>query len=406
MNQAADPYALDQEAMNREAADLDQGGFKYPRLKLTSGRWVVRMLPAHPSREGVFFLKNFEAFNVGPNNKKIIPPGQFGLPDPLADELQKLKALGDKASLKRVSAMVSKKRVHIWIIIRSFTPTGAQAPLTVNPKTGVAYEAAGPHLWSVSGFHFTGVIAILNDPDYGNIVHPVTGRDLTIDYLPKEETKDGFPSYSFRAKPNVTELGDPAWLSEDLFAKHKIGEPSEGDYIIACLRGTEEAYKAERKEVRSANEEMAQRSPDPAGQQSASPAPGGTQASAVEASLEEIRRKNLAAAKSAGLPLNPVQEKQLAPPADKTDPALLTQEFWAGVNGKTIRLTGEVIQNDYVNRGHADALQLMLLDQKDGWKTATFRGFKPVASAPPPPPAGPPPPPGESVKTDLENALS
>ena len=162
MTQAADPYALDQEAMNREAADLDQGGFKYPRLKLSTGRWVIRMIPAHPSREGVFFLKNFEAFNVGPNNKKIIPPGQFGMPDPLADELQRLKALGDKASLKRAGAMVSKKRVHVWCIVRSFQPPGAQAALPQDPKTGQAYEAMGPHLWSVSGFHFTDVDAHLN----------------------------------------------------------------------------------------------------------------------------------------------------------------------------------------------------------------------------------------------------
>jgi len=414
MTQTQDPYALDQEAIAREAADLDSGGYAFPRLKLAHGRWVVRMIPAHPSREGVFFLKLQESFNVGPNGKKIIPPSQFGMADPLMDDIQRLKALGDKASLKRANAMNPKKRVHVWAVVRSFQPVvaGSSQALPVqvtDPKTGKSFEAMGPHLWSVSGYHFTDVISILNDPDYGNIVHPVSGRDLTIDYTPKEMTKDGFPDYSFRAKPNITELGDPAWLAEDLFEKHRIGEPSEPDYIIACLKGTEEAYKSSRKEERAERESTAQHAPDPATQQSASPAPGGTEQSAVEASLEEIRRKNLQAAKGAGLPVDIRSEKHLAPPADKTDPTLLTQEFWAGVNGQTVKLTGQVIQNDYVDKGHADALQLMALDQEGGWKTATFRGFKKaVSDSPPPPPAptgAPPPPPGESVASDLENAL-
>jgi len=396
---------VDLTRLNQVAAEIgtgDGGGWAYKRLKLVEGKTVIRMLPPFEGRDGLFFARVMESFNVGPSGKKIIPPSQFGLPDPLMDEIQRLKASGDKASLKRANSMVAKKRAHIWVIVRSVNGAVNDA------ETGQSWESYGPQLWSISNWLLGDIISIFNDPDYGDITDIDNGRDLNIDYIPKEKTVNGFPDWKFRARPVQTPLGDPSWVSEDLYEKYRICEPSDADYIIACLKGTEKAFLAAKKQERDDDKEEAQpRQAAPPAASVPSPAPAGSADEAVQASLAEIRKANLKKAQRAGLDIDRRHEKELLPPPSTTAPELMTQEFWAGVNGATVKLSGSVIQESYVNKGMGDKIQLMTLDQADGWKTATTRGFHAVAAAPPPPPASvpPPPPAGESVGSDLQNAL-
>jgi hypothetical protein len=394
---------VDLDALRQTDAEIKAARFagRTQRVKWQKGTWVMRILPPFEGRDGKFYVRVKEAFGVGPNSRTVTPPSQFGdSTDPLMDEISRLKALGDEASSKRASRMTPKMKNHIWLIIRSLNGNATDL------ETGQAWESKGPHLWSMSNQVFGAITSMILDPDWGDITDPESGRDITVEYAPKEDRPDGkpFPKWTIRGKPNQSQLGDMAWVSEDLFTKHKTGEPSPPEYILACLKGTEEAYFQERRDARDSETEEVEVSRE----EPASPAPAGSEQSAVEESLEEIRKKNLQKAKKSGLPVDKRHEKD-AEPEPETSAELMKADWWAGINGETVKLSGKQVQKEYVDKGHGGGLQLMAIDQEGGWKTALKRGFHPKAKkakAKKKDKPSPPPPPPDSVRADLEEALS
>ena len=233
------------------------------------------------------------------------------------------------------------------------------------------------------------------DPEYGDITDPEEGFDITVTYTPGTKTQDGFPEWKINATRNPSPLGDPSWIEEDLFAKNYVLEADEPDYIRACLEGTEVAYRQAKQAERDSGDTTGYNAPKKPEPQRESKPPASN--SSVDQQLEEIRRKNAAAAAASGLSSHPSAPK---PPPLPTDSALLEAEWWCGVNGQTVKLSGQQIQTEYVDKGHGSKLKIMPLDQSGGWQSALDRGFVAGASAP----AAPPPPPSD-IRSDLQNAL-
>ena len=72
---------------------------KVEYLDLKPGQNILRIVPPHGDDEDDDFWKEvIVSYNVGPNEKMIKRPDQYGKPDPVADEIAKLRKLGDEAN--------------------------------------------------------------------------------------------------------------------------------------------------------------------------------------------------------------------------------------------------------------------------------------------------------------------
>jgi hypothetical protein len=216
--------ALNQDKVNQTRNQINSSQGKVPYFKFTEGPNVVRILPGKEPRD-TFWEEYKRSHSVGPNNRSVIPLSQFGRPCPLQRYIDELLSRGDEASRKEAEKMRPKPRFGFFIIDRSA-------------------EAEGPKFMECSGQLMNQILSIVADPDYGDISAPANGTDLTISYTPGAKTKNGFPEYTVRAKRNSSPLTSDAtqyadWTGKDLFEEYGIGQPSDEEYIIKCIRGEE-----------------------------------------------------------------------------------------------------------------------------------------------------------------------
>lgn len=380
-------------ALKAEAEKQERGAWYYPKFKPQEGSNVIRILPPFPDREKrVSWITRMVSYSVGPNKRMIVPPSQFdeNREDPLRDHIQQLQLSGDEASKKRASKIRPKKRVFMWVIVRSVNGSPTD-------ENGENHEAKGPQLWSTSPTVLTKIQTMLMNPDIGDITDPENGFDLLLTYTPGEKSANGFAKSDLQLLPKQKPLGDPEWYAEDLFIKYKIGEPSEVDYIRAVLEGKEEAYNEQRKQARQAEKDSEPAPPAPTmGNEPTVPSPPTQDNAAAERALEEIRKQNVAKGRALGLKnrvMIPEDNPDVRPP--DTAPTPPGQTYWAGIDGESKKITSAEVQT-YVNKGLGDKLMLMSEDQKSGWKSATDFGFTKDDS---------PPPPSNSVVSELEDAL-
>jgi len=251
-------------------------GTKVQYLKLKEGKYTIRILP--PPEGMPLPWKEFkQVSNVGPNQKIVTPPHQYdpSLPNPIAEEILRLEGLGDEASLSRAKDMRERTTYALFVIERG-------------------HEGKGPQLWMASQKHIQDLLVFFANPDAGgDISDPVNGRDLFITITP--DPKKMFRNrpvlnWKFGLKMNPSPLGNPEWIAEDLFEKHRVGRPSDVDYIRACLAGTESEWLEQRKADRQAEREERQAA------ETETPAQGASanlpkNDAAVKAKLDEIRKK-------------------------------------------------------------------------------------------------------------------
>lgn len=336
-------------------------------IKLKDGPNVLRIVPPKEPRAD-FWIECEKSFSVGPNNKVITRPSYFNLPDPVEDEISKLKKLvnsegkPDEIANKRADAMKGKKRAMMWVIAR-------------------ADEGKGYQLFDTNLIVLRDILAVMTDAEYGDITDAEKGTDITINYTPG--TKRSFPVWGIVPKRSASPLGFPEALKEDLFEKHHVGQPSDVDYIKACLAGTEQAFI----DAKKADRASAPAEAPPA--ESPSTPPAGDEESVIQAQLAAIRAKKAAAAAAVTAPTPPTA------PAVGTDAVLLSADWWAVIDGKTVQVKGQAIQ-ELVNQGHVTTS--VMTYPEGAWTTADAAGF--IAGN-----ATPPPPPTSQVGADLEASL-
>lgn len=146
------------------------------------GKYQVRIVPYKFNQDNPFIELLFH-YNI--NNKTYLSPASFGRPDPILEFAEKLKKLGDTENWKAGKKMEPKLRTFAPVIVRG-------------------QEAEGVKFWGFGKTVYQEILAIVADPDYGDITDEKTGRDIVIEIV--EEAGKTYPETRIRVKPNVSPL--------------------------------------------------------------------------------------------------------------------------------------------------------------------------------------------------------
>lgn len=155
--------------------------------KPSPGKQVIRIVPYAHQPENPFIELLFH-YNM--NGKTYLSPASFGRPDPIVEFANKLKKSGDKEEWKQGRALEPKLRTYVPILVR-----------------GMEHE--GVKFWGMGKQVYQELLAIIADPDYGDITDLKSGRDIVVEFKTAEETGKSFPETAIRVKPNQSVAFDP-----------------------------------------------------------------------------------------------------------------------------------------------------------------------------------------------------
>lgn len=150
------------------------------------GKTQVRLVPYKFNKENPFIELYFH-YNI--NNKSYLSPMSYGRPDPIVEFAEKLKRMGDKEDWKAARKMEPKLRTFVPVIVRG-------------------EEEEGVRFWGFGKTVYQELLGYIADPDYGDITHPLTGRDITVEYTSPEDSGTSYPLTTIRVKPKETPLSD------------------------------------------------------------------------------------------------------------------------------------------------------------------------------------------------------
>ena len=189
------------------------------QFKPVKGRNNVRIVPSAHNKNTPFTELYFHYLG----NKTYLSPLSYGRRDPIAEFADKLRATGNRED---------------WIQAKTFTPKMR----TVVPVIVRGQEAEGVKLWSIGKTVYTEILSIINDPDYGDITDPTTGRDLVVEYTEAKDSDTGFAKSVSRAKPNQSPItGDAELLEKILTEQPRISDMYE-EPTFEALKSALDAY--------------------------------------------------------------------------------------------------------------------------------------------------------------------
>lgn len=180
--------ALDMSKIKDRLEALKSTGNKSTSLWKPQGKSVIRIIPYKFNPENPFIEL---LFHYGVNNKTYLSPASFNRPDPIVEFANKLKKTGDKDSWREGRKLEPKMRTYVPVLVRG-------------------EEEQGVKFWGMGKTVYQEILAIIADPDYGDISDLKTGRDVAIEFKTAEETGKSYPETSIRVKPNQTSAFDPA----------------------------------------------------------------------------------------------------------------------------------------------------------------------------------------------------
>ena len=158
------------------------------------GKTQVRLVPYKFDQDNPFIEL---LFHYGINNKTYISPQSFGRPDPIAEFADKLKTMGSKEDWRAGKNMEPKLRTYVPVIVRG------------QENEGVKY-------WGFGKTVYQDILGYMADPDYGDITDPVTGTDITIEYISAKEGGTQYPVTQIRVKRTASPLLDDSNKAAEL----------------------------------------------------------------------------------------------------------------------------------------------------------------------------------------------
>ena len=145
----------------------------------------IRIVPLATEPSYPFIEASFYYFG----NRTYLSPSTFGEADPILDFCLKLREGGN---LER----------EAWNETKKFFPkTRTFVPIVVRGK-----EAEGVKFWGFGKTVYKELLSIMGDPDYGDITDPHAGRDIKIEFTPKDKSDTDFPKTAVRASPRQTPI--------------------------------------------------------------------------------------------------------------------------------------------------------------------------------------------------------
>lgn len=201
---------MDLDAVRKKLQNLQSKTTRQNNLwKPEAGTQVIRIVPYKFNQEYPFIELYF---HYGLAGKNYLSPTTYGNPDPVQEFADKLKATNDKDDYQLARKLDATMRTYVPIIVRG-------------------QESEGVKFWGFGKTVYAELLAVIDDPDYGDISDPVTGRDITVEFTPGGEGT--FAKTAIRVKPNQTPISeDKAVLdlvSNQQDIKNIFKEPSYDD---------------------------------------------------------------------------------------------------------------------------------------------------------------------------------
>jgi hypothetical protein len=190
--------ALDLNAIRSKLDKLQNKNTRQNMLwKPSPGQQTVRILPykENPSNP---FIELYFHFDFG--GKNFVSPMSFGEDDPIYEFAMNLRKSGDRDSYIQSKKFEPKMRTYVPVLVRG-------------------EEGDGIKYWSFGKQVYEQLLGYIADPDYGDITHPETGRDVVIDF---EKPDNGYPKTTIRVKPNQTKALDDAGKLKSMIQNQPI----------------------------------------------------------------------------------------------------------------------------------------------------------------------------------------
>ena len=159
------------------------------------GKSQIRITPYNENKDNPF-VELFFHYSLVPN-KTVLSPLSFGRPDPVQQFADKLKGSGDKDEWIQGKRIEPKMRTFAPVIVRG-------------------EESEGVKWWGFGKTVYQELLAIIADPDYGDISDVMTGRDIVVERQTAAEAGNQYGKTTIRVKPNQTALVEDANLSDNL----------------------------------------------------------------------------------------------------------------------------------------------------------------------------------------------
>ena len=163
------------------------------------GKQVIRVLPYKHNKDNPF-IELF--FHFGLNNKTYLSPITFGRPDPIEEFASKLKTSGNREEYQMARKLEAKMRTFAPVIVRE-------------------EEGEGVRFWGFGKTVYQELLSVIADPDYGDITDPVSGRDVSVEFITAEESGASFPKTNIRVKPNQTPITEDKAKLEGILDNQK-----------------------------------------------------------------------------------------------------------------------------------------------------------------------------------------
>lgn len=215
--------AIDLEALKRKLGSFKRnGGDRDAEIwKPKEGKTIIRIVPWVGNPDNPFIELHFHYLG----NKTYLSPLSYGNRDPIAefaDAVRNDPSKDPKERYAEARPFMPKLRTYVPVIVRG-------------------EEDKGVRFYSFGKTVYTDLLTFISDPDYGDISDPKTGRDIVVEYTPKEKSDTNFAKTKVMVKPNVSPLSaDPAqmkaWLTTQPDIKSMYPEPSANELNVALQR--------------------------------------------------------------------------------------------------------------------------------------------------------------------------
>ena len=179
--------AIDLDAIRNKLNKLQSQTTRTSNLwKPEPGKQQIRIVPYQHNKDNPFIELYFH-YNLG--QKNYLSPVTFGKADPVTEFAEQLKATGNKEDWQMARKLDPTLRTYVPVIVRG-------------------QESEGVKFWGFGKTVYQELLSFIADPDYGDITDLQSGRDITVEFLTKEETGKNFPQTTIRVKPNQTAATD------------------------------------------------------------------------------------------------------------------------------------------------------------------------------------------------------
>jgi hypothetical protein len=185
---------MDMTKLRSKLQDLkSQGGDRKVFWKPKPGKQVIRIVPYKFTPDWPFVELYFH-YNI--SDKTLISPASFGDPDPIKEFSEKLQSTGDRDEWKHGKQIEPKRRTYVAILVRG-------------------EESEGVKIWGFGTQIYETLLTKMDDPDWGDITHPLTGRDITVTFE-KATGPNTYPKTTIDVKPVQSKVTEDSSVLESL----------------------------------------------------------------------------------------------------------------------------------------------------------------------------------------------